>query len=444
MSNKKERKNDEVISFSAPEKSQLADLQGRSASVVSVSSDTLLDQLRDWVMMRQNMRIMNIDYRPARLVRTTKRWYFQFYQTNPVTGKLERHRLSFSIGHYPAEYREAKAHEVLAELNQKLPFGYPYDPVQVAAARPLTIRLGLDLAMKYCADLRPDTLVSYRSWIRKFIKFLETIGMADQPVTIVNKKIALAYSDHLTEKGISARSHNNDINGISTIWGMLLKRELVDRNPFSTVPRRKKKASSRRPVPPYDAEIILNYLQETDVSVYVSCLLLFYCLIRPNEQRQLQRYHFHLERSVIQIPAHISKNGEEHYITIPDELKERLINCRFLYIPPGQYVIGSADSLGKTRPTSRSRINTRYKKAITILYNEQLISSIEGHSIYSWKNTGMDALTNARTPGRSYQNQARHHSLEESERYMSRMLSSDPFIRENHRLKNILGGDPIA
>lgn len=382
---------------------------------------------------------MNIDYRPARLVRTAKRWYFLFYQTDPASGVMERHRLSFDIGHYPAEHREAKAREILDELNSKLPYGYPYDPVQVAAVKPMQIRAALDLALKYCADLRPATLTSYRSWCRKFIRFLEDVGLADQPVTIVNKRLALAFSDHLTQSEITARSHNNDINGISTIWGILVKRELVDRNPFSTVPRRKKKPSSRRPVPAYDIPVILQYLEENDVSVYISCLLLFYTLIRPNEQRQLQRYHFQLDRSLIHIPAHISKNNQENSITIPDELMAALMTAGIQNLRPTEYVIGGRNRLGSAAPIGKSSGSNRYREAIQHLHHQKMIINIQGNTIYSWKNTGMDALAHGHTPARTYQNQARHHSLEESERYMSRQVTADPFIKENHSLANVPG-----
>jgi len=390
-------------------------------------------------MMQQNLRIMHIDYRPARLVQTPKRWYFLFYQTNPATGRLERHRLSFDIGYYPAEHRAAKAQEILEELNRKLPYGYPYDPIQVAAIKPMTIREGLTKALSYCQDLRPATLTSYRSWVKKFTTFLESVGLADEPVTIVNKRLALAFSDWLTVSGISARSHNNDINGISTIWGILVKRELADRNPFSTIPRRKKKPSSRRPVPAHDIPVILQYLQEQDVSTYMSCLLLFYCLIRPNEQRQLQRYHFMMDRSVIQIPAHISKNNQEHFVTIPDELKEKLIECGLMNLPYNTYVIGGRKSLGSRRPIGKSSTSNRYRTAIQHLHKEKILVSITGNTLYSWKNTGMDALAFGKTPARTYQNQARHHSLEESERYMSKIVAADPFIKEKHSLGNVPG-----
>lgn len=440
MNREKKGKDGKLFSFSAQEFLQPAGIHNDPAGLRSSVADTLLPQISEpRVVMRGELRIMNIDYRPARLVRTPKRWYFQFYQTDPSTGVMDRHRLSFDIGHYPAEYREAKAREILDELNSKLPYGYPYDPVQVAAAKPMQIREALDLALKYCADLRPATLTSYRSWCRKFIRFLESVGLADQPVTIVNKRLALAFSDHLTRSDITARSHNNDINGISTIWGILVKRELVDRNPFSTVPRRKKKPSSRRPVPGHDIPVILQYLEENDISVYVSCLLLFYTLIRPNEQRQLQRYHFQLDRSLINIPGHISKNNQDNTITIPDELLQLLLKAGIQNLRPTDYVIGGRIQLGGRSPIGKSSASNRYREAIQLLHEQKAILNITGNTIYSWKNTGMDALANSRTPARNYQNQARHHSLEESERYMSKQITADPFIKENHSLRNVPG-----
>jgi len=428
-----------ALSFSAPQKLHNTDPHWGSVGVMAPADGALLTQLRDWMMMQQPLRHMYTDYKPARLVRTQHRWYFLFYQTNPFTGEMERHRVSYNIGHYPIEFREAKAMDILDEINKKLPFGYPYEPTQVAATKAPTVKQGLELALRYCEDLRPDSLTSYRSWVRKFMRFLESIGYQDQPVTAINKKVALAYSDHITMRGVSARSHNNDINGISTIWGKLVERDIADKNPFSKIPRRKKKPSSRRPVPVQDVWPVLDYLKDHDISVYVACLLLYYCLIRPNEQRQLKRAHFHMDRSVVEIPAHISKNGEEFFITIPDELRDELIAIGFNKIPPGDYVIGLVGKLGGKRPVSRSSTGNRYRDALIILKQKGIITTRAGQSIYSWKNTGIDALANANTPARSYQNQARHHSLEESQRYMSRLKSADPYIKEKHKLNNVPG-----
>ena len=68
-----------------------------------------------------------IHYRPA-VVKKPKsgKWYIEFYQTNPLTGKMDRFRQTPQLNRIKDLRLRAKyAHEIEAEINLRLPLALP-------------------------------------------------------------------------------------------------------------------------------------------------------------------------------------------------------------------------------------------------------------------------------------------------------------------------------
>jgi len=386
--------------------------------------------------MRTDKLIAMIDYLPARLAILKDRWHFVYYQTDPSTGKRRRHRESFDIGRIPVDQRKQRSQEVVDYINSRLPFGYPYDKDFYKVNVTMTSVEALQYVLMQSQDLRHATIKSYEYSARKFEKFLERIGLANQAVTCITKKVALSYSDYLTKSGLTARSHNNDVNEMKRVFNVLIEREILTVNPFVGVPRRKVEQKMRRPIAASDAIIILHHLRDNDVSVYFSCLLLYYCFIRPNEQRQLRRSNFDLDRSMVFIPGHYSKNRKDGYVTIPDEFKSVMYEIGFDRLKSGQHILGSKYALGNDHPVGKITMGTRYREILRALKKKGVLKDISGNSIYSWKDTGADFLSRCGVSGVSLKDQLRHHSLDETQTYISQSRSADTFIQKNHVIKS--------
>lgn len=374
------------------------------------------------------------DYLPARLAQLKDRWYFVYYQTDPVTKKRRRHRESFDIGRIPIDQRVARGQEVISYINSRLPYGYPYDKDFYAIKVSMSASAALAFVLEQSQDLRHATIKSYESSSRKFEKFLTTIGLAHQPVDAITRQVAQSYSDHLTRSGLSARSHNNDINEMKRVFNILKDREIIPGNPFQNIARRKVTKKIRQPISHTDALIILDYLKKNDVSVYLSCLLLYYCFIRPNEQRQLKRSNILLDQSMIFIPGHVSKNRKDGYVTIPDQFKKILLEIGIDNLLSHHHLLGSKHKIGNDHPVGKITMGTRYRVILRLLKKKNLLADITGNSIYSWKDTGADALSRSGINGVSLKDQLRHHSLEETQAYLSDRHTADPFVKQHHRL----------
>lgn len=425
------------ISFSAQRGStniQGADNHRFKSQIRSEITDTLLAKYRSLGIIRSQKLLIMLDYYPARLVKSQDRWYFSFYQTSPITGKRERHRETFNIGRIPIQDRVRVAREIIKRINSQLPYGYPWNEEFYSREVIMTTSSAFKLVKSLGSDLRPATIISYASSMRKFEAFIKKINLHKESVTTITRKVAMAYSDHLVSIGLSGRSHNNDINEMRRVFNILKTREIVSVNPFDGVPKRRVAEKTRRGLEHHEIKIIMEYLQQVDKSTYLSCAILYFCFIRPNEQRYIKRCDINLEDSIIIIHGSHAKNRKTAFVTIPDQLKEIFVSVGINELSPDEYIIGSSNKIGKNTPVGKSSISNRYREAIQELHKKKLLSSITGNTLYSWKDTGADALGRSGVNGIAFRDQLRHHSLNESQTYLGRPRGANDYIKENHRL----------
>lgn len=376
-----------------------------------------------------------IDYRPARLVKTKDRWYILYYQTNPVSKTLERFRSTFELGRYPIENRLEAAAEVINRINSRLPYGYPFDEDFYSRNVATSLRKAFELVTASSEDLRHATKLSYRYSMRKFMTFAESIRLADEPVEAITRKVAMAFSDNLTLQGLSGRSHNNDINEMRRVFNVIKSRDLITSNPFDNIPKRREAEKLRRALTKAEMDIILPYTLEHDKSVFLSCALLFFCLIRPNEQRHLKKPNFDIENHTIIIDGQYSKNRKSQTVTIPDQLKAILIELGLPDLDPAHYVIGPRDKIGRTTRIAKSGISNRYREIVQHLHKTGALKNITGNELYSWKDTGAASMRSSGIDAFSLQEQGRWHSLAMAQKYLAERTTANEFIRKNHVIK---------
>lgn len=404
--------------------------------------DTLLTHTGD-VMHTNPICIEMVHYRSARLVKGKQKWYILFYQTNPRTGDLERFRDTFDLGRIPdLVERDRKALEVVAWLNQKLKFGYPFFDNEFATSKPITAaeiklmsaRDALAFAFKIKSpDLQPASLDSYKSNLHLFILWLEDINLLQHPIDLITESVAIDYCDYLTLRGLSGCTHNNHRSHLSALFTTLKDRKIIPINPWSAVKIRKEAPKKRQPVAIRDITTIISYLRTHDVPVLVSCLLQFYCMVRPAEQLRMKCIQINLKRSLIYMKSSNTKNQEEQSLTLPDQFRDLLYELGYHLLPEDSFILGT-DRLGSTGRIGKNTLPERYRKIIRKLFKEGKISSIIGQSHYSWKDTGGDALADAVNDAIKLQGQFRHASLEVTQRYLSKRRSADPDIKSKHKL----------
>ncbi|MCH7658346.1 MAG: site-specific integrase [Bacteroidetes bacterium] len=175
-------------------------------------------------------------------------------------------------------------------------------------------------------QLADEQIPSFRS--------LSHVGVKDNrnatmDVAYFDKLRAIYFDDYLLVQGnFSSRTINGDISYIKSFFQVLVDREIITINPFQKL-KKHKEASSRRNLALNKNQIkkIKKVIEKKDRQLWLFVQFIYYCYLRPNEVRQLTFQHIHLEKRQIFIPGHISKNGMDGYVTIPEvfarELKKK-------------------------------------------------------------------------------------------------------------------------
>ena len=375
------------------------------------------------------------DYLPARLVRAKDRWFISFYQTDPLDRIRRRHRETYDLNRVENKHQRLElAKNLIRKINAQLPYGYPHEHGLYFRSVSMPVDEALNYALETKSDLRPATLHSYRSTCKTFKSFLTNQRMETIPVGSIDKSIAFAYSDFIIKSGKAAVTHNNVIDELRCIFNVLKERDIIFNNPWVGIRKRREAPKKRKPVPSSDITTILEYLFENDKSVYLSCLLEFYCMIRPNEQRYIRQCQVDLERSVIQIKPEFAKNHKEEIVTIPDEFKKTLISLGIEQLDPSYFILGYSSLIGSWKPIGKNTTSARYTEHINTLYAAGRISTKDGNTLYSWKDTGGDYMAGSINDAVRMKNQFRHHSLEETQKYLSQSTTADKKIRKRHNL----------
>lgn len=159
-------------------------------------------------------------------------------------------------------------------------------------------------------------------------------------------------------------------------------------------------------------ERIFDYIREHNKHLLLAAYLCNYALIRPKEIMALQLKHFHVKDGLIFIPSEISKNKTDAYITLPDEVLKLMIELHSFDYPSDYYLFNRKlmpDSLPK--PLRGDEIRDEWVKVRDALH---LPKSLK---FYNLKHTGITDMTDE-MPEKLVQQQARHHSIQMTERYV--------------------------
>lgn len=467
---------------------------------------------------------MSIRYLPARVVEGKSRWYIVFYQTHPVTHSFDRHRDNPSINRIrDIDERRKYCKKRVKEINNRLPYGYPYEVEYAALPRyqflidvltdiqPLLRRkfpetakamistvqrliawcadnahsampvnkfkkvhaldffyaMGdagtqdaeilthLDRLKKVFAELKrgayikknPFRKVQQRdvtglkertnildalevarkikhssmkersrntvdSMINIFTDFLTSAAYCDMQVGKFDRKMAIEFCDYaILEREVSARTHNNYIDGVRPLFTELKERGYCAANPFSKLPRKKPGAKKRRAFTEEERDRVSRLIEQDDPLVFLGCLLQYYCFIRPIEQRRLRFRDIDLKLGIIRLGGDQTKNNEADIVTIPDEIIPMLTQYELHRHNQNWLIFGKRGMPHPHKAAGHQLMYLRHKKLLDGYLKKGIITNIEGLTYYSWKDTGAMELWRLGVNPLEIMKQLRHKDL---------------------------------
>lgn len=369
---------------------------------------------------------------PARLVKGV-RWYIEFYQTNPITKCKERVREYCQMNRIKdVLQRQQWAVKYINELNTKLlPYGYPFVEIS-QLPESITIYDGVMLSFNIkCRSDRKKTGITYGSVVNYFIKYIKERGRENTQLKDFSFRDAIMFMDHAQiSKELGARTYNNYRQFMTAIWNELKDRGYISDNPWSRVKKIKETDKNRLMLSHDDAQIILNEIHRTHKMLFLSVLLLYYCFIRPEEQRRMKAHLIDLKNGTIYIPGDISKNKKSETVTIPSAIIPYLYDLGVDKIHRNDFIFGQYLKPHPTKQCGSNSLNEAHKHLITRLYQEKKLRSITGISIYSWKDTGGMSLVHSGVDIYQIMRQMRHSDLSTTQKYLKSLSHINEKIRD--------------
>lgn len=349
-------------------------------------------------------------------------WFVYFYYQHPETQKFIRFRKWISSRIKTATGRRKKAAELKSYYNNLLKRGW--NPFADQEKRLTTLTEAVEYALSIKSKtVGKRTISSYRSICGIFLNYLKKKSLLGIAIDEMSKEIAWNYFDYIIVKhNYSARTYNNHLTALKTIFNFLIKREYLQFNPFNTVD------SLREPEPELTAfkkselSAVSCTLPEYDYQLYVITQFIFYCFIRPAEIVRLQFRDVLWEHDLIVLPGNKSKNKKSEVIVLPNQLKTNLRNWDRDY--PEDYYLFSKN----LDPGNVEIAPTRIAEAWRKYADEYGIKK----ALYDLKHTGNGFAFDLGFNSRDIQLQNRHSSLEETQRYLNkfRRVASEKFKKE--------------
>lgn len=256
-------------------------------------------------------------------------------------------------------------------------------------------------------DWAPKTVSTYRTPINLYTSWLKKYPIEAVTPARFNKWILFLHS-----KGYNKNNIAKFRDTIFTFYAYAKSLKLTTiTNPVEKTIRIKQEAVS---LMFFSDDQIQQFKEDLKIpyQLWLAIQLLFYCYIRPGEQRHMRIEWINFEHRFIEIPGLHSKNRKTQKVSIPDAFYMELSHLK--RYPNNYYVLSKSGNPGPVQ-ISTKWLNDEHKKVLDRL-------TIRGrYAFYSWKTTGVVKAVKAGINIKDIQLQLRHHSLDMVNEYLKRL-----------------------
>jgi integrase len=282
-----------------------------------------------------------------------------------------------------------------------------------------------DSKKRYNSDnLRYDTYRTNLSFVNSMKAFLKYNKIESMDCNGFTKKFALAYIEYKEYKcKVSQRTINNHLSFLFTLNKFMIDHELIETNVVADIKTRKiRNQKIRQRIPEETKTEIFEYLKERSKEFYCLSLMTYLCFIRRTEITKLKVKHIDLTSNLICVPAYISKNKNEGFVTIPHQYLKILAD-HVVYAKPDDFIF-SAEQFKpgpkKMNPRKISDFWYRTRKKLDLP---------DCYQFYSLKDTGITENFEKGIPAIKIRNQARHENITTTELYAPKKQKADDTIK---------------
>jgi integrase len=172
---------------------------------------------------------------------------------------------------------------------------------------------------------REDSVRTYTSTISIFSQWAEMRGYLSKPCSLFSKKCALEFlGDMNVSKKLSARTYNNYLTLMRTVFNKLVEHQYCKENPFNDISKKRPKEKSRKVIPTHVLKSIKHWMSSNQPEMLLPIKLIFYCGLRPTELCRLKVENVLFDRNLIYIESDQAKDHEAAPISLPSHIVEDL------------------------------------------------------------------------------------------------------------------------
>ena len=378
---------------------------------------------------------MTLTYQPSHVpavLRANSSWYIEYYYTNSKGSLVRvRHNLNRILKRFrKVADRRAYAQQEVARINLKLQQGWTPEAEERMAANSLAGTPWADVKAHYLEYLgkqeKPykmshSTALTYRSTFGIFCSFVETVPTLLYIYMIDDAMVRRFLDWSMAVRKVSETTRDNYRRWLHSFCSWLVDCGYLQENPVEKVKpltgghhtkQQGRDAMKSKYISERDRVRMFRWMDENDPWLKLAVLLCHECFLRTKEVAQLRVENIRLHDSLIFVPAAISKNKTDAFVTLTDEVARLMVELGVLE-KPGHWFIFSRDlrPAEREKPTRGDEIRERWRAMCDALGMPKDVW------FYHMKHTGITDMAAKITP-RQVQLQARHHSIEMTERYM--------------------------
>jgi len=353
-----------------------------------------------------------IAYTPPRLY-VGKDWYVGWYSYDPISQAQRRKKIK--LNHIPSKIERRKfANDLIFRVYDKLRKGWnPW----IATENSKSYSTFVDVCNHYDKLItkkaeegmyRPDTYISYMSYLRNLKKYNEELKSSINYIYQFDKQYIIDFLEFVyIDRKNSAQTRDNYLGWLKSFSDFLLQHGYMKEKPTDGIETFSKwtKKKEREYIPEDILMKTKKIIDETNKHFLLATYILFYCFIRPKEMSRLKISDINLKNRTIIITSEQSKNRRTAPITLPIKIIHLMVDLR-IFDSPGDYYLFSK----KLQPGKVYQNEKQFRDFWQHHVRKPLKLS-DKYKFYSLKDTGVTMMLRANMDILSVRDQARHSSI---------------------------------
>lgn len=339
--------------------------------------------------------------RKTKQMQANEKWYVEFYYNN------KRFRKSKGFNRLKDYNEKLRAFSDLRIEYEQLLISGKFQMVENNITVPPVITCAVDSFIQYQKDKgnRLKTIQSYSSKL-KYLK----IKYGQHLVTeIYSFDVEILLLD--LGKNWSPKTFNNAKAIFYNFFEYCIFNRFVQENPVKGIRSRYvPKTKRNRVFNDRDFSLIMDEVK-SDRMLELFIKSIYYTCIRPRELMQLQIKNIDFRKNLIFIPANISKNKRDGYVSICENYRYELRN--FIGMEPTFFLFSNDCNIFGETPFN---VNRPYKRFVKIL--ERLNLKNKGYTLYSFKHYSNVKKYLSGWSLAEIMKANRHSSIEQTETYL--------------------------